>query len=61
MVARLSEWRERTLAAATATMKECGHDERDEVIAHLKGKVAQITMTHELLEEKITALEANAL
>lgn len=45
----------------TATMKECGRDERDEVIAHLKGKVAQITMTHELLEEKITALEANAL
>ena len=56
-VARLSEWRERALAAAASAMKERERDERDEEIARLKAKVGEITMANELLEEKIAALE----
>lgn len=37
-VARLSEWRERALAAAASAMKERERDERDEKIAALEGK-----------------------
>ncbi|SMH62903.1 Transposase [Azospirillum lipoferum] len=54
-VARLSEWRERALAAAASAMKERERDERDEEIARLKVKVGEITMANELLEEKIAA------
>jgi len=56
-VARLSEWRERALAAAASAMKERERDERDEEIARLKAKVGEITMANELLAEKIAALE----
>ncbi|MBP2232606.1 hypothetical protein J2847_005937 [Azospirillum agricola] len=56
-VARLSEWRERALAAAASAMKERERDERDEEIARLKAKVGEITMANELLEGKIAALE----
>ena len=56
-VARLSEWRERALAAAASAMKERERDERDEEITRLKAKVGEITMANELLEEKIAALE----
>ncbi|ALG75675.1 hypothetical protein VY88_28150 [Azospirillum thiophilum] len=56
-VARLSEWRERALAAVASAMKERERDERDEEIARLKAKVGGITMANELLEEKIAALE----
>ncbi|XHO96447.1 hypothetical protein ABNQ39_26750 [Azospirillum sp. A26] len=56
-VARLSEWRERALAAAASAMKKRERDERDEEIARLKAKVGEITMANELLEEKIAALE----
>lgn len=53
-MARLSEWRERALAAAAPAMKE---HERDEEIARLKAKVGEITMAKEVPEEKIAALE----
>jgi len=56
-VSRLSEWRERALAAAASAMKERERDERDAEIARLKAKVGEITMANELLEEKISALE----
>jgi Transposase len=56
-VVRLSEWRERTLAAAASALKDRERDERDAEIARLKAKVGEITMDNELLREKITALE----
>src|SRR5512143_2692609 len=56
-VARLTEWRERALAAAASAMKERERDERDAEIARLKAKVGEITMDNELLREKIAALE----
>jgi hypothetical protein len=56
-VARLSEWRERALAAAASAMKERERDQRDEEIARLKAKVGEITMDNELLRERISALE----
>jgi hypothetical protein len=56
-VARLSEWRERALAAAASAMKERERDQRDEEIARLKAKVGEITMDNGLLRERISALE----
>ena len=53
--ARLSEWRDKALAGAFSAMKE---RERDEELARLKAKVGEITMSNELLEEKIARLEA---
>src|ERR687894_2388616 len=55
--ARLSEWRDRAVAAAEAAMKERGHDGRDEELLRLKAKLGEITMANELLERKIAALE----
>jgi transposase len=55
--ARLSEWRDRAVAAAEAAMKERGHDGRDEELLRLKAKLGEITMANELLEQKIAALE----
>ena len=56
--ARLSEWRDKALAGAFSAMKERERDERDEELAHLKAKLGEITMSNELLEEKIARLEA---
>lgn len=56
--ARLSEWRDKALSGALASMKERERDARDEEIARLKAKVGESTMTIELLEEKIGRLEA---
>jgi transposase-like protein len=56
--ARLSEWRDKALAGAFSAMKERERDERDEELARLKAKVGEITMSNELLEEKIARLEA---
>lgn len=56
--ARLSEWRDKALSGALASMKERERDARDEEIARLKAKVGEMTMSNELLEEKISRLEA---
>lgn len=56
-VARLSEWRDRALAAAEAAMKERERDGRDEEMLRLKAKLGEVTMANELLEQKIAALE----
>src|SRR5215212_4285151 len=55
--ARLSEWRERALAAAEAAMKERGRDGRDGELLRLKAKLGEVTMANELLERKVAALE----
>ena len=56
-VARLTEWRERVLAAAVSSLKERERDGRDDEIARLKTKVGEITMDNELLYSKIAAME----
>lgn len=56
--ARLSEWRDKALTGALASIKERERDARDEEIARLKAKVGEMTMSNELLEEKIGRLEA---
>lgn len=56
--ARLSEWRDKALSGALASMKERERDARDEEIARLKAKVGEMTMSNELQEEKIGRLEA---
>ena len=58
-VARLSEWRDRALAAAEAAMKERERDGRDEEMLRLKAKLGEVTMANELLEQKIAALEGS--
>jgi hypothetical protein len=55
--ARLSEWRDRALAAAEAAMKERGRDGRDEESLRLRAKLGEVTMANELLERKVAALE----
>ena len=55
-VARLSEWRDRALAAAETAMKERERDGRDEEVLLLKAKLGEVTMANELLEQKIAAL-----
>ena len=55
--ARLSEWRDRALLSAAAALKEREHDDRDDEIARLKGKVGEMTMEIELLSDKIARLE----
>src|ERR671916_2271833 len=55
--ARLSEWRDRALAAAEAAMKERGRDGRDEELLRLRAKLGEVTMANELLERKVAALE----
>ena len=54
---RLSEWRDRVVAAAESALKERDRDERDAEIDRLKAKVGEITMDNELLDEKIARLE----
>lgn len=56
--ARLSTWRDPTLLAAEAALKEREHDDRDDEIARLKGKVGEMTMEIELLLDNIARLEA---
>ena len=58
-VARLSEWRDRALAAAETAMKERERDSRDEELLRLRAKLGEVTMTNELLERKIAALEGD--
>ena len=56
-VARLSAWRDRALVGAEAAMKERERDSRDDELLRLQAKLGEITMTNELLEQKIAALE----
>ena len=58
-VARLSEWRDRALAAAETAMKERERDSRDEELLRLRAKLGEVTMANELLEQKIAALEGD--
>jgi len=55
--ARLSEWRDRALAAAAAAMKARERDASDDEILRLKAKLGEVTMANELLERRIAALE----
>lgn len=55
--ARLSQWRERVLAAGAAALKERERDARDDEIARLQAKIGEITMDNELLREKIARME----
>src|SRR5215210_4411077 len=55
--ARLSEWRDRALAAAEAAMKERVRDGRDEELLRLRAKLGEVTMANELLQRKVAALE----
>ena len=55
---RLSEWRDRVLAAAESALKERERDARDDEIERLKAKVGEFTMANELLFAKIDRLEA---
>src|SRR6476661_7412752 len=57
-VARLSEWRDRALAAVEAAVKERERDSRDEELLRLRAKLGEVTMANELLEQKIAALES---
>lgn len=56
--ARLSQWRERVLAAGAAALKERERDARDDEIARLQAKIGEITMENELLREKMTRMES---
>jgi len=48
-VARLTEWRERSLSGAATALKARERDGRDDEIARLKSKVGEITMDNELI------------
>ena len=56
-VARLSEWRDRALAAAETAMKERERDGRDEELLRFRANLGEVTMTNELVEAKIASLE----
>src|SRR6476660_2314889 len=56
-VARPSEWRDRAPVAAEVAIKERERDSRDEEVLRLQAKLGEVTMTNELLEQKIAALE----
>ncbi len=57
--ARLSEWRDQFLAGAQAALRSRPRDDRDERVKDLQAKIGELTMSNELLEEKIDRLEAN--
>lgn len=55
---RLSEWRDAFLAGGEAAIKSRPADGRDKEIKRLRAKVGELTMTRELLDEKIGRLES---
>ena len=55
--ARLSQWRDRALLAAAATLKEHERDDRDDEITRLKGKVGEMTMETELLRRVLVGVD----
>jgi len=56
--ARLTQWRDEFLSGGQAALMTREHDHRDEENARLKGKVGELTMEIELLNEKIDLLES---
>lgn len=56
--ADLSDWRDRFVAAGEASLKSRPADERDGTIKKLNEKVGELTMSNELLADKIDRLEA---
>ena len=57
MVATLTQWRDRFLAAGEASLKSRETDVDDEEKKRLKSVVASVCVDNELLREKITRLE----
>ena len=56
--AELSGWRDAFLEAGATGLKSRPRDDRDTRIAQLRAKLGEVTMDNELLQEKITRLEA---
>ncbi len=57
VAATLAGWRDAFLDGGTAAMKSRPADDRDELVARLQAKVAQLTMDNELLGQKCQHLE----
>jgi transposase-like protein len=57
--ATLAKWREAFLAAGQEGLKSRPNDHRDEALDKLERKVGQLTMSNELLHEKIGRMEAS--
>jgi hypothetical protein len=55
--ARLSAWRERFLVSGQMGPQSRDPDVRDEEVGRLQGKVGELTMEIELLNQKIEVLE----
>jgi len=55
----LSQWRDAFLACGAAALKTRADEEdpRDDLILQLRAKIGQLTMSNELLEQKIDRLE----
>mgnify|MGYP001554773209 CR=1 FL=1 len=56
--AELSGWRDAFLEAGATGLKSRPRDDRDTRIAQLWAKLGEVTMDNELLQEKITRMEA---
>ena len=55
--ATLSDWRQRYMRGGQAALKIRQADEKDEQIMRLKAKIGDLTMSNELLEQKIDRME----
>lgn len=55
--ATLSDWRQRYMQGGQAALKIRQADEKDEQIMRLKAKIGDLTMSNELLEQKIDRME----
>jgi hypothetical protein len=58
--ARLSQWRDRFLAAGQAGLKSRETDSRDEDNRRLQAKIGELLMENELLYAKVDQLEAGS-
>jgi hypothetical protein len=56
-VATLAGWRDQFLLGGTAALKSRQPDPKEEDLARWQAKVGELTMTNELLQEKIARLE----
>lgn len=57
--ARLTQWRDESLAAGQTALQSRKPDDRDDVVRRLKAKIGELTMDNELLLEKIHRMEAS--
>ena len=55
----LAQWRDEFLAAGEAALKARQADHRDDESRRLQAKVGELTMSNELLHEKIRIMENN--